>query len=37
MRVLEREFVPKRGQRLEDFMKRMRAAAKDASTPSHPV
>jgi predicted DNA-binding transcriptional regulator YafY len=36
MRVLEREFVPKRGQRLEDFLKRVRAAEKEGSTPSRP-
>jgi predicted DNA-binding transcriptional regulator YafY len=29
MSVLEREFVPKRGQRWEDFVKRMRVAAKE--------
>ena len=36
MRVLERTFTPKRGQRLEDYMKRMRAEMKNA-TPSRPA
>jgi len=36
MRALERTFTPKRGQRLEDYMKRMKAELKSA-TPSRPV
>jgi predicted DNA-binding transcriptional regulator YafY len=37
LEVTSRIFTPKRGQRLEDMMKRVRAEAAAAATPSRPA